>query len=119
MNGVEGVCAPEGADGAEGRSGARGVRPDPGPGRDRSNRRADHDGHEDPDRVPGHRQQPGRGLSWAGVTSRLPARQRGQGLVEYTLILALVVIVTVAALGLLGRQMLDAFRNVANTMQAP
>jgi Flp pilus assembly pilin Flp len=53
------------------------------------------------------------------VAPRLRASQRGQGLVEYTLILALVVIVTVAVLGLLGRQMLDAFRNVANTMQAP
>ncbi len=53
------------------------------------------------------------------MASRFAAVQRGQGLVEYTLILALVLIVTVAVLGLLGRQMLDAFRNVANTMQAP
>jgi len=45
--------------------------------------------------------------------------ERGQGLVEYTLILALVAIVVIAVLGLLGRQILDAFQNVANTMRAP
>jgi len=44
---------------------------------------------------------------------------RGQGLIEYTLILALVAIVVIAVLGLLGRQILDAFQNVANTMRAP
>ena len=46
-------------------------------------------------------------------------RQRGQGLVEYALILALVAVVLIAELTLLGRQMLAAFQNVSNTLTAP
>jgi Flp pilus assembly pilin Flp len=48
-----------------------------------------------------------------------PARHRGQSLVEYTLILALAAIVVIAVLSLMGRQILAAFQNVANTMQGP
>jgi len=49
----------------------------------------------------------------------MTSRQWGQGLVEYALILALVVIVVSVVLALLGHQILDAFRNVANTLQGP
>jgi pilus assembly protein Flp/PilA len=49
----------------------------------------------------------------------MASRRAGQGLVEYALIVALVVIVVVAVLALLGRQILDAFQNVANTLQGP
>ena len=45
--------------------------------------------------------------------------QRGQGLVEYALILVLVAVVLIAVLTLLGRQMLAAFQNVSNTLTAP
>jgi pilus assembly protein Flp/PilA len=44
-------------------------------------------------------------------------RQRGQGLVEYSLILALVLVVVIVLLALTGRQMLNAFQNVANAFQ--
>jgi len=44
-------------------------------------------------------------------------RQRGQGLVEYSVILALVVIVVVVVVALTGRQMLHAFQNVVNAFQ--
>ena len=49
----------------------------------------------------------------------LRAREEGQGLVEYAVILALVVIVVVVVLALLGRQIENAFRDVANTLQGP
>jgi Flp pilus assembly pilin Flp len=45
-------------------------------------------------------------------------RQRGQGLVDYSLILALVVIVVIAVIALTGRQMLHAFQNVVNAYQS-
>jgi Flp pilus assembly pilin Flp len=51
--------------------------------------------------------------------SRPLARDRGQSLVEYTLILALAAIVVIAVLSLMGRQILAAFQNVSNTMQGP
>ena len=44
-------------------------------------------------------------------------RQRGQGLVEYSVILALVVIVVIVVVALTGRQMLHAFQNVVNAFQ--
>lgn len=44
-------------------------------------------------------------------------RQGGQGLVEYSLILALVLVVVVLVLVLTGRQILNAFQNVVNTFQ--
>ena len=44
-------------------------------------------------------------------------RQGGQGLVEYSVILALVLIVVIVVLALMGRQILNAFQNVVNTFQ--
>jgi len=55
----------------------------------------------------------------APLLARAGRRQRGQSLIEYTLILVLVAVVVIAVLGLLGRQILDAFQNVANTMRSP
>jgi pilus assembly protein Flp/PilA len=49
----------------------------------------------------------------------MPSRQRGQGLVEYALILALVVIVVIVVLALMGRQIQNAFQDVVNTLQGP
>jgi pilus assembly protein Flp/PilA len=48
------------------------------------------------------------------MTSRFAGR-RGQGLVEYALILILVAVVVVVVLSLLGRQIGNAFQNVVNT----
>ena len=45
-------------------------------------------------------------------------RQRGQGLVEYSLILALVLIVLIVVVALTGRQMLNAFQNVVHAYQS-
>lgn len=47
------------------------------------------------------------------------AGQRGQGLVEYALILALVAIVLIVVLTLMGRQIQNVFQNVANTLTGP
>lgn len=47
------------------------------------------------------------------------ARQRGQGLVEYALILVLVAIVLIVVLTLMGRQIQNVFQNVANTLTGP
>lgn len=47
----------------------------------------------------------------------MKSRQGGQGLVEYSLILALVLVVVIVVLALLGHQILNAFQNVANTFQ--
>jgi pilus assembly protein Flp/PilA len=44
---------------------------------------------------------------------------RGQGLVEYAVILALVAVAVVAVIVLQGHQVANAFRNVANTLQGP
>ncbi len=54
------------------------------------------------------------------LCSRGPlARQGGQGLVEYALILVLAAIVVIVVASLLGRQILNAFQNVVNTMRGP
>jgi pilus assembly protein Flp/PilA len=45
-------------------------------------------------------------------------QKRGQGLVEYSLILALVLIVVIVVLALTGRQILNAFQNVVNAYQS-
>jgi pilus assembly protein Flp/PilA len=45
------------------------------------------------------------------------ARQQGQGLVEYALILVLVAIVVIAVLTLMGKQIQDAFQDVVGTLQ--
>lgn len=44
-------------------------------------------------------------------------RQGGQGLVDYSLILALVLIVVIVVIALQGRQILNAFQNVVTTFQ--
>lgn len=49
----------------------------------------------------------------------MPSRQRGQGLIDYALILVLVAIVLVVVLSLMGRQILGAFQSVVNTLQGP
>jgi pilus assembly protein Flp/PilA len=47
------------------------------------------------------------------------ARQRGQGLVEYVVIMVLVAIVLIVVLTLMGRQIENAFQNIANTLTGP
>jgi len=49
---------------------------------------------------------------------RFSARQRGQGLVEYALILVLVAIVVIAGLSLLGSGVNNVFRNVWITLRS-
>lgn len=46
-------------------------------------------------------------------------RSEGQGLAEYALILALVVVVAVVALALLGDQIGAIFSNIANALSEP
>lgn len=46
-----------------------------------------------------------------------PTRQKGQGLVEYALILVLVAIVVIGVLSLMGGQINNAFQDVVNTLQ--
>lgn len=53
----------------------------------------------------------------------LPGRwrnpRRGQGLVEYALILVLVAVVVVLVLSLMGRHIQSAFQDIADIMQGP
>lgn len=46
-------------------------------------------------------------------------RQRGQGLIEYALILVLVAIVVIVVLATMGRGIQNAFLDVVNTLQGP
>jgi pilus assembly protein Flp/PilA len=48
---------------------------------------------------------------------RLLDDRRGQGLVEYALILVLVAIVVIGVLGLLGGQIHNAFQDIVSTLQ--
>jgi pilus assembly protein Flp/PilA len=50
------------------------------------------------------------------MLDRLFARERGQGLVEYALIIALVAVVVIATLILLGPQIASIFRNISNNL---
>ena len=50
------------------------------------------------------------------MLDRLFGRDRGQGLVEYALIIALVAIVVIAALILLGPQIASIFKNINNNL---
>ena len=50
------------------------------------------------------------------MLDRVFSRERGQGLVEYALIIALVAIVVIAALILLGPQIALIFKNVNNNL---
>ena len=57
---------------------------------------------------------------WRGeefhMLMRLFARSRGQGLVEYALIIALVAIVVIATLILLGPQIASIFQSISNNI---
>src|SRR5258708_38714159 len=55
---------------------------------------------------------------WGGFTmlDRIFARAKGQGLVEYALIIALVAIVVIATLILLGPQIRSIFQNISNNL---
>ncbi len=50
------------------------------------------------------------------MLDRLFRRDRGQGLVEYALIIALVAIVVIGTLILLGPQIASIFKNVSNNL---
>jgi len=50
------------------------------------------------------------------MLSRLFARSRAQGLVEYALIIALVAIVVIGTLILLGPQIATIFQNISNNL---
>ncbi|WP_322800538.1 Flp family type IVb pilin [Thermoflexus sp.] len=49
--------------------------------------------------------------AWLGL------REKGQGLVEYALILALIAVVVIIILSLLGTQVSQVFSQIASTMQ--
>lgn len=48
--------------------------------------------------------------------SRSPARMRGQGLVEYALILALVTLVIIGTVVIFGKQLVSEFQNIENNL---
>jgi pilus assembly protein Flp/PilA len=50
------------------------------------------------------------------MLDRIFAREEGQGLVEYALIIALVAIVVIATLILLGPQIRSIFQNISNNL---
>ncbi|MGH2515945.1 MAG: Flp family type IVb pilin [Ktedonobacterales bacterium] len=50
------------------------------------------------------------------MLDRLFGRNRGQGLVEYALIIALVAVVVIGALILLGPQIASIFNNIHNNL---
>jgi pilus assembly protein Flp/PilA len=50
------------------------------------------------------------------MLERLFSRARGQGLVEYALIIALVAIVVIGTLILLGPQIASIFKNISNNL---
>jgi Flp pilus assembly pilin Flp len=45
--------------------------------------------------------------------------KRGQGLIEYSVLLVLVAIALIVTLSLMGRQIQAAFQNVVNVLQGP
>ena len=49
----------------------------------------------------------------------LPRSEKGQGLVEYALIIVLVSIVVIVALGLLGDQVTAVFTTISNKLANP
>jgi pilus assembly protein Flp/PilA len=53
-------------------------------------------------------------LDWVMV--RMMSRSRGQGMLEYALIIALVAVVVIAALVLLGPQIAKIFNNVNSAL---
>lgn len=50
------------------------------------------------------------------MLDRMFGREKGQGLVEYALIIALVAIVVIATLILLGPQIANIFKNISNNL---
>lgn len=50
------------------------------------------------------------------MLNRLFAREQGQGLVEYALIIALVAVVVIGTLILLGPQIQSIFKNISNNL---
>lgn len=55
-------------------------------------------------------------VSFALKTSQGNRRTRGQGLVEYALIIALIAIVVIAALLVLGPRIAAVFNNISSTL---
>ena len=53
-------------------------------------------------------------LDW--ILGRMSSRGRGQGMLEYALIIALVAIVVIASLILLGPTISDIFNNITNAL---
>ena len=56
------------------------------------------------------------GEGYSIMLDRLFRRDRGQGLVEYALIIALVAVVVIATLILLGPQIGSIFKNISNNL---
>jgi pilus assembly protein Flp/PilA len=50
------------------------------------------------------------------VFSRSHARTRGQGIIEYALILALVTLVIIGTLVIFGKQIVSEFQNIENNL---
>lgn len=65
-------------------------------------------------RVCAHRTLKVRGIE--EMLDRVFSRARGQGLVEYALIIALVAIVVIGTLILLGPQIASIFKNISNNL---
>ncbi|PZN12897.1 MAG: Flp family type IVb pilin [Bacillota bacterium] len=55
---------------------------------------------------------------WEGFKHRL-RDERGQGMVEYGLIIALVAVVVIAALGMLGNKLDTLFRGIEQEINTP
>ncbi len=51
-----------------------------------------------------------------GLMARLAARERGQGMVEYALIIALVAVVLIVALTVMKNQISATFSSIANAL---
>jgi pilus assembly protein Flp/PilA len=52
-----------------------------------------------------------------GITAMLFAlKEKGQGLVEYAIILALIAIVVIAVMGILGRKVNNTFNSISNSL---
>jgi pilus assembly protein Flp/PilA len=56
--------------------------------------------------------------SWTVPTTRQRDSERGQGLVEYGLILILIAIVVIVVVGVVGHQTNNVFSNVSNGLNA-
>ena len=54
-----------------------------------------------------------------GALGRLRDEERGQGLTEYALIIALIAVVVIGAIVLLGNQITNVFNHVTTCMNSP